>query len=279
MKKRLFYFLFWGSSLIFLLILTSGCSPMVISPAVILNDTVETTSSTLHWVPVQFSSFQIQFSGETDLTTDAQIIDLDAFDTDQAVVEQFHQAGKKVICYINAGSAEDWRPDMDRFPAEVIGKDYEGWPGENWLDIRRLDILQPILDARLDMCKAKGFDGVEFDNMDGYQNDTGFDLTAEDQLIYNRWLADAAHSRVLAVGLKNDPEQIADLEPSFDFTILESCFKWEWCGLSAPFVKAGKPVFDIEYGPIDVYCAQAKNLSITLIGKNLELDAQRITCE
>ncbi len=188
------------------------------------------------------------------------------------MIDQLHQAGKKVICYINAGSAEDWRPDVDQFPPEVIGNDYQGWPGENWLDIRALDKLSPILQARLDLCASKGFDGVEFDNMDGYQNDTGFDLSASDQLVYNRWLADQAHMRGLAVGLKNDPDQIAELEPWFDFVILESCFEQGWCELAEPFIKAGKPVFDIEYAESALNCAKASELSIVLILKNRNLD-------
>ena len=39
-------------------------------------------------------------------------------------------------------------------------------------------------------CRDKGFDGIEPDNIDGFLNDTGFDLTGVDQLAYI-WLADA----------------------------------------------------------------------------------------
>ena len=53
------------------------------------------------------------------------------------------------------------------------------------MDVRRIDVLGPIMESRLDMCEEKGFDGVEPDNVDGYLNDTGFPLTKEDQLSYN----------------------------------------------------------------------------------------------
>lgn len=239
----------------------------------------ETPSADLeYWTPSPYMTFQIQFSGDLDLSIDAEVFDLDAFDTDQSVVEQLHQSGKHVICYINAGAVEDWRPDADLFPPIVIGKAYQGWPGENWLDIRNLDALAPILVTRLDLCKEKGFDGVEFDNVDGYQNDTGFKITSDDQLKFNRWLADAAHQRGLAVGLKNDPGQIIDLQPWFDFLILESCFDQGWCVKAEPFIETGKPVFAIEYSNIDKYCVTAENKSITLLQKNLELDAWRSTC-
>ena len=39
-------------------------------------------------------------------------------------------------------------------------------------------------------CCDKGFDGIEPDNIDGFLNNTGFDLTYEDQLAYI-WLAGA----------------------------------------------------------------------------------------
>ena len=44
------------------------------------------------------------------------------------------------------------------------------------MDIRRIDLLAPVMDARLDQCASKGFDGIEPDNIDGYTNDTGFPL-------------------------------------------------------------------------------------------------------
>ena len=42
-----------------------------------------------------------------------------------------------------------------------------------------------------------------------------------------------------------------------------------------PFVMAGKPVFAIEYSTIDEYCAIAKDKSMMLLQKRLELDAWR----
>jgi hypothetical protein len=255
----------------------AGCSSAPIETK-LLN--ITTPAADLeYWIPSKDMSFQIQFSGDMDLSIDADIFDLDAFDTDKAVVERLHQDGKHVICYINAGAVEDWRPDADLFSPNVIGKAYQGWPGENWLDIRNLEALAPILETRLDLCKAKGFDGVEFDNVDGYQNDTGFAITASDQLTFNHWLADAAHAHGLTAGLKNDPDQIVDLEPWFDFLILESCFDQSWCERAEPFIKAGKPVFAIEYSNINKYCVTAENKSITLLQKNLELDAWRSVCQ
>ncbi len=231
------------------------------------------------WRPQPLDSFQIQFSGRLDLEVEAKVFDLDAFDTDAEMVEELHQQSKKVICYIDAGTVEDWRPDFALYPGAVIGKVDAGWAGENWLDIRAVDVLLPILEARVEMCASKGFDGVEFDNLDGYQNDTGFDLTAADQLAFNRALAELAHAHGLAAGLKNDPEQISELEPWFDFVILESCFEQGWCELAEPFTQADKTVFDIEYTPISPHCENAAEQAISLVQKRLKLDGWIKTCD
>jgi hypothetical protein len=54
---------------------------------------------------------------------------------------------------------------------------------EKWLDIRRIDLLAPILRARLDLCNVKGFDAIEPDNIEIYDNNTGFPLTYNVQFI------------------------------------------------------------------------------------------------
>jgi hypothetical protein len=40
--------------------------------------------------------------------------------------------------------------------------------------------------ARLDLAKNKKCDGVEPDNIDGFQNKTGFSLSYSDQLNFNK---------------------------------------------------------------------------------------------
>ena len=230
------------------------------------------------WKPPLGSTLQVQFDGDVDQTVQASVYDLDAFDTDAATVSSLHGLGRHVICYGDAGTWEKWRPDAGLYPKEVKGKS-NGWPGERWLDVRRLDVLGPILNARLDLCVAKGFDAVEFDNVDGYANRTGFDLTGADQLTFDRWLADAAHSRGLGVGLKNDLDQVPQLASSFDFSIDEQCAQYKECDALSPFVAAGKPVFEIEYKlKTSRFCAQAAALGFAAMRKHLSLNAWRDPC-
>ena len=235
------------------------------------------------WHPAVGLTWQWHLS-ETpvDTTVDAEVYDIDLFDNDASVVEELHLQGRKVICYISVGSREDWRPDADQFPEEVLGKDYDGWPGEKWLDIRRIDLLAPIMRARLDLCKERGFDAVEPDNIEIYDNDTGFPLTYEDQLTYAKWLADEAHARGLAIGIKNAPDMVADSLSIFDFAITEDAYYYEWIEEMLPFIDAGKPVFAAEYTDMDVdfpaACVWGKEHQVSFIQKNRILTAFRITC-
>lgn len=234
------------------------------------------------WAPTTEDRLDIQFVDWPRPTRWATVIDVDAFDVTDRALERLRRSGRRVVCYINAGAWEEWREDADRYPAVVLGNPLDGWEGERWVDIRRLDVLGPILEARLDRCRQRGFDAVEFDNVDGYTNDTGFPLTAADQLRFNRWLAQQAHARGLGVALKNDLGQAADLVADFDFAIVESCFTYDECHLARPFLDAGKPVFVVEYVRgrrlQQRYCTWARGLGVHLIFKRLSLDGWTRLC-
>jgi hypothetical protein len=230
------------------------------------------------WRPAVGLTWQWQLSGPTDLSVDAAMYDVDMFETDAATVDKLHALKRHVICYIDVGSWEDFRPDAAAFPPSVKGAP-NGWPGERWLDIRQLAVLRPLMEERLRQCAAKGFDGVEPDLMDGFSNVTGFPITAADQLRYNRMIAEIAHSLGLAVGLKGDPEQAAELEPSFDYAINEQCVEFHECDLLRPFIAAGKPVFHVEYSlPVSRFCPVTRPLHFSSMRKHLNLDAWRETC-
>jgi endo-alpha-1,4-polygalactosaminidase (GH114 family) len=238
------------------------------------------------WVPPVKATWQWQLTDHPiDRSFDVDVYDIDLFDNSANTVAALHAEGRKVFCYISVGSWEDWRPDADQFPESIIGNDYEGWPGEKWLDIRQIDLLAPIIRARFDLCQAKGFDGIEPDNIDGFTNDTGFPLTYQDQLEYNIWLADEAHARGLSIGLKNDDEQAEDLLPYFDWAMTEDCFAEEWCDEMESFITAGKGVFAAEYTDqmstwefLSKVCPEAEEKSSSAILKNRDLDAWRRAC-
>jgi hypothetical protein len=229
--------------------------------------------------PLQVSwQWQLQSSPRPADLLDLEMYDVDGFEASRRLVDAMHQRGIRAVCYVSAGSWEEWRPDADRFPAEVLGRS-NGWPGERWLDVRRLDALRPILRDRISMCARKGFDGIEFDNVDGYRNRTGFPLTGADQLRFNVFLANRAHRQGLTAFLKNDLGQIRALLPYFDAALNEQCHQYDECRRVVPFVDAGKPVFGVEYR-LDPpsFCPEANARDFNFLKKKLALDAWREPC-
>ena len=122
-----------------------------------------------------------------------------------------------------------------------------GWPGERWLDIRQLGVIEPIMTARFQMCREKGFDAVEPDNIEASSNPSGFPITAQQQLTFNEWVAEEAHSLGMAVLQKNDGEQSLALSPYFDGALSEQCNQYRECASFDPYLVAGKPVLNAEY--------------------------------
>jgi hypothetical protein len=230
------------------------------------------------WQPQPRTAWQWQLSGKVSLAADVPVYDIDGFDNTAATVAALHRRGRKAICYISVGAWEDFRSDAAAFPEKVLGRS-NGWDGERWLDIRRTAILRPLMAKRFDMCRTKGFDAVEPDNTDGYRNRTGFKLTAADQLTFNRMIAKLAHDRGMAVGLKNDLDQIPQLLGDFDFAVNEQCAEFDECARLKPFIAAGKAVFHVEYNlPPSRFCAQSGRLGLSSMEKRLELGAWRAPC-
>jgi len=260
------------------------CAACEAAPAVeptTLTAEVSTSQKLDWWHPTTGLTWQWQLTGRFDFDIQADVYDIDLH-VDKSAVDYFHAQGARVICYISVGSWENWRPDADQFPPEVIGRDYKGWAGEKWLDIRQIDQIAPIMRARLDMCTAKGFDAVEPDNMEIYTDDTGFPLTYDDQLRYALWLAEEAHQRGLAIGQKNAPDQTHDLVDVYDFAITEDAFYYGWAADMLPYIQAGKPVFAAEYTDTDVdfeaACEFGRRHGPSFILKNRNLGAFRETC-
>jgi len=192
------------------------------------------------------TSWQWQLKYEVNTSYDVEIYDIDLFDSSKNLIQSLQNSGKKVICYFSAGSYENWRSDIGDFPQSAIGNVMSDWNTENWLDISN-EGLAPVMRTRLDLAVQKGCDGVEPDNMDGYINKTGFNLSADDQLAYNKFIANEARKRGLSVALKNDVDQAKELEPYFDFSINEECHVYDECKKLKPFIDANKPVLHTEY--------------------------------
>ena len=237
--------------------------------------------------PVAATTWQWQLTGTINTAYDVDVYDIDLFDSSTTLIARLQTSGKKVICYFSAGSSEDWLDDFADFDASDMGNDLDGWAGEKWLDIRSANV-HTIMLARLDVAQTKGCDGVEPDNMDGFTNNPGFSLTADDQLAYNRFIANAAHERGLSVGLKNDGGQAAELVDYFDFSVNEECHDYEECSDLAPFTAQDKPIFNAEYVDrsseadtlSETLCpaARSENIRTLILPWDLD-DSFRVSCE
>lgn len=229
-----------------------------------------------HWEPTPTTApWQWQLQGKIDTGVPAAVYDVDGFEVSKGTVQQLHRLGRRVICYLDVGSWETYRPDAKQFPRSVIGRRYEGFPDERWLDIRRFRLFAKPLMHRFDLCARKGFDAVEPDNLAGWENHTGFPITRQDQLRFNRWVARQVHARGMAVALKNDGGQAEELVNDFDFAIVEQCFQYEECGPYRTFIEHQKAVLEAEYEiRPEQFCLEAKQIGFSSIGKSYDLFAQ-----
>lgn len=227
------------------------------------------------WHPPQHLTFYWQLQGTIRQNVPVDAYDVDGFETSAAQVSALHAQGRHVICYIDVGTAENFRPDYASFPKSVLGHS-NGWPGEKWLDIRQLGVLEPIMQARFQMCAEKGFDAVEPDNIEAFSNKSGFPVTPGDQLAFNEWVAEAVHSLGMAVLQKNDGEQTPQLRTFFDGALSEECNQFKECSDFQPYLAAGEPVLNAEYKLKDAkFCAADKALGIVGARFNLALNGKR----
>lgn len=236
----------------------------------------ESSAGPAHWQPKPVTAaWQFQLQGRIKTGVRAPVYEVDGFNVSARTIRKLHRQGRKVICYIDVGSWESYRPDAKRFPRSVIGKRYEGYPDERWLDIRRFRKFTGPLKSRIAMCARKGFDALEPDNINGWENPTGFPITRKHQLRFNRWIARQAHRKGLAVGLKNDGAQARQLVRNFDFAVVEQCFQYHECAPFRRFIRHGKAVFEVEYEiPPKAFCRKARKYRFSAIRKEYELFAR-----
>ncbi|AFY76359.1 MAG: endo alpha-1,4 polygalactosaminidase [Hydrococcus sp. C42_A2020_068] len=237
--------------------------------------------------PAIETSWQWQLVGTVNTSYNVEVYDIDLINASPELIANLHSQGKKVICYFSAGTVENFRPDATRFKPTEIGKALDDYPDERWLDIRSPNVGKIII-SRLDLAVQKHCDGVEPDNVDGYINNTGFHLTYEEQLAFNRFIANEAHKRSLSVALKNDLDQMPDLVFYFDFSINEQCHEFNECNLLRPFIEQGKPIFNAEYNKKYLrdrvesksLCerALAANIRTLILPKDLD-DSFRFSCD
>lgn len=229
------------------------------------------------WSPSGVVKWNIAYDTLPNVEQNIMVYNVDLFDVTKRFIDKVHNQSKKVICYFSAGTYENWRPDADNFSTSLLGNGLNYWPGERWLDIRSVEVVE-IMKKRIEYAASKRCDAVDPDNVDGYQNPTGFELTYDDQLKFNKNIFEIAHEYKMATSLKNDLEQVKDLVNYVDFAVNESCLQYNECNLLLPFLEANKSVFHIEYsGNIKTICKKRpKNFST--LKKEVSLSKKYLSC-
>ncbi len=232
--------------------------PSLISPNPTISQPAPTSTTSAKWwqpTPDKPIHWHWQLSEDfvypRDIVDGARVYDIDGEYATADTVAKLHALGQdvKVICYFDAGVFENYRSDAAKFPQSIIGNKDVGWEGSYWLDIRQTDILLPIMrDRMVTWCKNKGFDAIEPDETEVWSNNSGFNITKEQNNFYNRKIAEMAHELGLSVGLKGNTTEATDLWPYFDWTLNEECWQYDECSiLKSSFIDHGKAVFNVEY--------------------------------
>ena len=173
--------------------------------------------------------------------------DIDGFLTTTAQVQALHTGWAaatlphpKAACYLDL-AWEDYRPDGSppsrggRFPVSTLGKIYYGYPQERWLDVRQLNALKPMINARLAMCAAKGFDSVELDDIDSFDppSTTGFELTMGDWQAFLAYADNQIHRDGMTALWKNSSLLSWWGRRYTDGAVVEECYVYHQCFSSA----------------------------------------------
>jgi hypothetical protein len=121
------------------------------------------------WQPALKTKFQIIISGTPQITNslappDTPVWDVDLFTTPKSTIDALRSQGKKVVCYLSAGTSETWRPDFSSFRQADLGLALPCWEGEQYLDIRSESVWE-VMRKRIDMARGLGCDAIDPDNL------------------------------------------------------------------------------------------------------------------
>ncbi|MFE3460507.1 endo alpha-1,4 polygalactosaminidase [Nocardiopsis aegyptia] len=187
--------------------------------------------------------------------------------------------GRYSVCYVNGFQTQP--QESARWRAEhpdllLRGGDGEPvadpeWPDELLLDTSTAEAraeIARVVGETVAACAERGFDAVEFDNLDSHTRSEGR-LTADGNLALASVLVAGAHDLGLAAAQKNAAELTgrARDEAGFDFAVAEECAAFDEC---PAYTDAYGTVLVIEYpdtldAPFDQVCADPDTPATTIL--------------
>jgi hypothetical protein len=225
-------------------------------------------------------TWQAKRTGAVDIDEDAQLFYLDAELQDPADLATLHAEGRRYLCYLSAGSLEEFRDDAQEFPQQVIGEPLNRFPEERWLDVRA-PVVRELMARRIEALARAGCDGVPPSSLSVHAADSGFALTVDDTLDYARWVAERIHAAGMSAGLTAPAALTSELWPTFDFGLAIACLEGTRCAEFAVFEQAGKPVLHVELGDEDSaiqICNDAQPLGFLPLVTSPSFNGQSVRC-
>lgn len=199
------------------------------------------------YVPAESARWLARLDGPVDIEDDADFFYLDAEQQAPEDLAELRRQGRHYLCYLSAGSFEDFRDDADQFPQSAIGNPLAAFPGERWLDVRDATVRQ-LMAARIERLAKLGCAGVPPSALTVHTADTGFVLTLGDALEYSRWVAERLHASGMSAGLIGPASLTSELWAVFDFGLAIGCVEGTQCAEYEVLRQGGRPVFFVELG-------------------------------
>ena len=190
------------------------------------------------------AGFDYQIGGDYPLPAGVSVVSRDWFSGHAADDPAYS------ICYVNAFQTQADEPGTDRpdersnWPQRLVLSelgDDPNWGGEYLVDISTANKRRRAadwVDQMIDGCARKGYEAVEYDNLDSWTRFHGTPLEDRvpfgkgEALAYAEVLAKRAHAEGLAVGQKNtaDVTRQQSRDVGFDFAIAEEFARYDECG-------------------------------------------------
>jgi hypothetical protein len=118
------------------------------------------------WQPRQNQKIQyildrrvIKLNPDAPLVPNADIWDVDLFDTPKETFDVLHAKGKRVMCYFSGGGSESWRADFKEIKKSDMGDTMPKWPGEHYLNLRSPTVWK-FMQKRIRLAYDKGCDAI-----------------------------------------------------------------------------------------------------------------------
>jgi cysteinyl-tRNA synthetase len=129
------------------------------------------------WQAVNDFLYQLQNADiDAIAASDFDLVVLEISDIDTAAVDQLHESGTLVVCYMSIGEAEDyrwyWDESWDDDPPDFLDEENPDWEGNykvHYWDPDWQALIYGSEDSFLDRILALGCDGTYLDIVDGYE--------------------------------------------------------------------------------------------------------------